>query len=83
MPVSVEMPLWKSHKKVHALQIDRVEGDQIHFVEAKTYGPRKVTNGLFSRYTPVHGDYFVVYEDGYESISPRQPFEDGYTRLTL
>jgi hypothetical protein len=27
------------------------------------------------------GDYAVVYEDGYRSISPKAAFEDGYTRI--
>ena len=36
---------------------------------------------LFARYTPVLGDYFVIYEDGYQSISPKAAFEAGYTRI--
>lgn len=36
---------------------------------------------MFARYMPVIGDYYVVYEDGYASISPRQAFEEGYHRL--
>lgn len=36
---------------------------------------------MFSRYVPVSGDYYVVYDDGYASISPRQAFEEGYHRL--
>jgi len=33
---------------------------------------------MFARYVPVSGDYYVVYDDGYASISPKQAFEDGY-----
>jgi len=29
----------------------------------------------------VPGDYYVVYDDGYASISPREAFEAGYHRL--
>jgi hypothetical protein len=75
------MPQYQSHKKVWALQIDRVEGDMIHFVKDLTYAPRQAKNGMFARYTPVRGDYFVVYDDGYESISPQKAFEEGYTLI--
>ena len=34
-----------------------------------------------SRYMPKPGDYFVVYDDGYESYSPAKAFEEGYTRI--
>jgi len=27
------------------------------------------------------GDYYVVYEDGYKSISPAKAFEEGYTLI--
>jgi hypothetical protein len=36
---------------------------------------------LFARSKPVLLDYYVVYEDGYVSISPAQAFEEGYTRI--
>ncbi len=34
---------------------------------------------MFARYTPVVGDYYVVYDDGYASISPAKAFEEGYS----
>lgn len=36
---------------------------------------------LFARGFGKPGDYLVRYEDGYVAWSPRQPFEDGYTRI--
>lgn len=27
------------------------------------------------------GDYAVIYEDGYRSVSPKKAFEDGYTQI--
>jgi hypothetical protein len=33
---------------------------------------------MFARYMPKVGDYLVAYDDGYLSISPKQPFEAGY-----
>ncbi len=38
-----------------------------------------VNNDTLTRYTPVPGDYFVVYSDGYQSISPKKAFEEGYS----
>ncbi len=35
---------------------------------------------LFARYQPELLDYYVVYDDGYVSISPRKAFEEGYSR---
>jgi len=74
------MPQYQSHKKVWALQIDRVEGDTIHFVK-QHYAPVMAKPGMFARYAPVHGDYLVRYEDGYESISPQKAFEEGYALI--
>jgi hypothetical protein len=82
---SAQMPRYRSHKEVWALQIDRVEDAPhpsskiVHFVRSDVYAPRKVDMGVFSRKTPERGDYFVVYRDGYESWSPKSEFEDGYT----
>ena len=45
------------------------------------YGPMSIESRVVSRYFPQPGDFFVVYDDGYQSISPRQPFLDGYTKL--
>jgi hypothetical protein len=36
---------------------------------------------MFRRYTPVPGDRYMVYEDGYKSFSPKKAFEDGYEAL--
>lgn len=55
-------------------------GHMMTFVDAG-YAPINVSQGVVSRYYPVPGDFYVVYDDGYKSISPRQPFLDGYTKL--
>ena len=77
----VEMPKYQSHKKVWALQIADVTGTTLSFVE-KGYAPISVDPKMFIRYTPTAGDYYVVYDDGYASISPKKAFEEGYRRLT-
>lgn len=82
--VAIQMPRYQSHKKVWALQIDKVsdagEAWTLSFLDVG-YGPRNVKREVLSRYMPTQGDYFVVYDDGYESISPKKAFEEGYTKL--
>jgi hypothetical protein len=80
------MPRYRSHKEVHALKIATVELNDvrnvatIYFAE-EGYAPKEVDPVMFARYFPERGDYLVVYPDGYQSISPRKAFEEGYTRL--
>lgn len=38
--------------------------------------------GMTARYTPVVGDWWVVYDDGYQSISPASAFSGGYVLMT-
>lgn len=37
--------------------------------------------GMTARYEPQAGDFWVIYPDGYESLSPRQAFLDGYVEV--
>lgn len=37
--------------------------------------------GMTARYTPVVGDWWVVYDDGYQSISPSYAFNEGYMKM--
>jgi len=74
-----EMPLYRSHKRVHALKIKGVfrEG---HGTEYSSTIGISFEN---ARYEPLHGIetanrpfpapgwYYVVYADGYHSFSPR------------
>lgn len=75
------MPRYVSHKKVWALQISRVIDGKLRFLDPG-YRDIDVEPGLFARYTPVRGDYYIVYPDGYKSISPQKAFEDGYVLET-
>lgn len=36
---------------------------------------------MTARYTPVVGDWWIIYPDGYQSISPRTAFEEGYAPM--
>ena len=92
---SAGMPRYKCHKEVHALQIDSIEFDAgIASLENREtdgsamitpvhdgFEPFKVDAEYLRKHNPQPGGYFVVYEDGYESFSPAEAFEKGYTRL--
>lgn len=77
------MPIYASHKRVRALEICDVDlaTCTIHFSDP-AFTPRQLESTVFARYIPEAGDFFVVYDDGYESFSPRKAFLDGYTRVT-
>ena len=91
---SAEMPRYKCHKEVWALKIDRVQldaddarvegretdGSARLFVEAP-YATVCVDAAYVRKHNPSAGGYYVVYEDGYKSFSPAEPFESGYTRV--
>jgi hypothetical protein len=83
----MELPQYQCHKKVRALQIEvieTIEGNndeyRLHFVD-HGYDPLIRSGMMFSRYMPLPGDFLVVYDDGYESISPKKAFEEGYTGI--
>jgi hypothetical protein len=79
--ISMEMPRYKCHKKVWALEIKSIEPlegfARIYFVDTR-YAPMQVTNGYVAKHNPQPGGYYVVYKDGYKSYSPAKAFEEGY-----
>lgn len=84
---AVEMPQYQCHKKVRALQISGASQPNVLapttlFFQDQTYSPIVVPSEVLSRYWPKTGDYYVRYEDGYESISPQKAFEEGYTLVS-
>ena len=79
MDEKVQLPRWQSHKKVWADKIVKIgEGAILHL---DCGGHREVPDNFFARGFPQVGDYYVRYEDGYESWSPTKAFEEGYTRI--
>ena len=76
----VEMPRYRSHKQVWALEIDTVSGNRLTFRDAG-YAAIAAPAEMFTRYMPVPGDFYVVYDDGYKSFSPRKAFVEGYTKI--
>lgn len=76
---------YTSHKRVHAAEIKSVGNyylvDELKLVRSITLvdGPIvDIGEEVFKRYTPLPGDFYVVYADGYQSFSPRKAFLDGY-----
>jgi len=90
---SVEMPKYRSHKEVHALKIvgikrhneddpgSETDGSAMLTFAELGYGPIRVDHEYMWKHKPRVGGYYVVYEDGYESWSPAEAFESGYTRI--
>lgn len=85
---AMEMPRYVSHKKVWALEIATINrmtpGKVVLSFRDKGYAPMTLNEDhpLFARYAPIQGDFYVVYADGYKSLSPRKAFVEGYTRET-
>jgi hypothetical protein len=88
---AMEMPRYVSHKTVWALEIESVsewidptsnspQMTRLITFREKGYAPSKLPKEMFSRYTPIPGDFYVVYADGYKSFSPRKAFLEGYTK---
>ncbi len=85
MNVSREMPKYECHKKVWALKIAGIVGDQhggVYFQPAEEgYDKVPMSPEYVAKHKPEVGGYYVVYEDGYKSFSPASAFESGYTPL--
>lgn len=74
-----KVPTYQCHKKVRALRIEKRAGLSFRF-EGIDH-PVEVSMDLLGRFVPEAGDYLVIYSDEYVSFSPRQAFEDGYTKI--
>ncbi|EQC4552725.1 hypothetical protein [Cronobacter dublinensis] len=91
---SAEMPRYQCHKKVWALKIAEIttafqsppevaEPRQFNVIipEDKRYAPFEISFDYIEKHNPQPGGYYVQYEGGYESYSPAEAFESGYTRI--
>lgn len=91
MTIATELAQYRCHKEVHAGEITYIEpsdandpaSTMILHVRDSNGGvvEKEVTAGWMQKHTPQVGGYFVTYADGYESYSPAEAFNDGYTRL--
>ena len=83
------MPEYKCHKKVRALKIKSVYPKMNHgrcievvlFFEEEGIAAMTLSGDYNRRFEPKAGGYFIKYEDGYESFSPAEAFESGYTLI--
>ena len=79
------LPIWRSHKVVQALKIRTLspindpEGSTVMYAEGSE--PLRLSRAYVEKHEPKEGGYYVRYEDGYESWSPAEAFEGGYTPL--
>ena len=76
------MKTYKCHKQVKAFKIS-----DIKLIEDSIYnliGSNDIVmvrEDFMQKFKPEVGGYYVLYDDGYQSYSPAEPFEEGYTEL--
>ena len=86
------MPKYRCHKEVWALKIKSIvrdgegenretNGTAIITPEDDRYAPFEVSAEYMHKNKPQVGGYYVRYKDGYESFSPADAFEDGYSQI--
>jgi len=74
---------YQCHKTVNAEQITSIETVEESGLQIATLASGETASLPENpRYDPVEGDYLVSYTDGYQSISPRKAFEEGYSVVT-
>jgi hypothetical protein len=86
-----QLPAYRSHKTVWALKIAEVldptepqnetDGTRIIVPVDDGYAPFRVSRDYVRKHNPQAGGYWVQYADGYQSWSPAQAFDEGYTRV--
>lgn len=76
------MQRYQCHKVVEALKIDTIKVSEDGTTLYAANGDYMAPGGeYFLKHEPQCGGYYVRYEDGYESYSPAEAFEAGYTEL--
>ncbi len=86
---TTEMPRYRCHKEVWALKIADIRVDEVDLATngatitptESGYAPFRVNAAYLEKHRPKVGGYYVVYKDGYQSFSPADAFEDGYTKI--
>ena len=80
MPIEAELPKYICHKEVHAIKILGISLDGELAFE-KPFAPRLMSHEWLDKHNPEVGGYLVIYKDGYQSFSPANAFEEGYTLI--
>lgn len=77
------MKTYQCHKQVHAAKIVNIvrrdDGASILHLEGGSFLAK--CDKFMAKHEPHCGGYLVAYSDGYESFSPAEAFEAGYTAL--
>lgn len=83
---STDLPRYKCHKEVSAAKIVDIKlsnqpssGVAALIVQPLSCSPIYVSQDYMAKHKPKVGGYYVRYDDGYESFSPADVFEQGYT----
>lgn len=79
-----KLPKYQSHKRVNAVLIERLKthlDGTATITPAGELPPFQVSWEYVKKHNPQAGGYYVVYEDGYASWSPKDAFEKGYTLI--
>ena len=95
---SRELPRYRSHKEVWALKIGAIMIDPAQSATFKGihtslagavitpaepgFSPFRVDGTYMAKHSPEVGGYWVRYADGYESFSPCEAFEEGYSPVS-
>ncbi len=81
----MSLPTYRSQKTVNAFKIKKVElashGGALLYPEEDGVPHVAVDAAYVKRHDPKTGGYYVRYPDGYESWSPAEAFESGFTRV--
>lgn len=85
---AAQLPKYQCHKQVWALKIAAVHDPSTNANEAwlitpveSGYASFVVSDSYIKKHNPQAGGYWVQYKGGYQSYSPAEEFEDGYTRM--
>lgn len=84
MTSDIQLPLYQSHKQVRAAKITKVNHNEGILnsltVQIGSHSATiPVSEEWLERHNPKPNGYYVLYKDGYESWSPEEAFEEGYT----
>ena len=88
---SFDMPEYRCHKVVRAGNIADIVKNNDDIEDSKytlhldfginTGSPVQVDGDYILKHKPRVGGYYVLYKDGYESFSPPEAFESGYSLI--
>lgn len=79
---TLKLPEYQSIKIVEAARISAINGDVLTLSVCKTSVEIQVDQAYLAKHTPEPGGFYVRYENGYESFSPADIFENGYLSIS-